>query len=139
APCEVRGAVSDRDPAPIVPDDRLPLDAGAILPWAKGDRRLIQDMLAGLQKTFGIDPAVPFAKLPKKQRDIVLYGAPGRKSLDSPASGLARDKAKRNKKAPADPFGADFEGAIPNLRRRFEEGSWTDQEALEPLRALQTC
>jgi excinuclease ABC subunit A len=33
----------------------------------------------------------------------------------------------------------DFEGVIPNLRRRFEEGSWTDQESLEPYRALRPC
>ena len=28
---------------------------------------------------------------------------------------------------------------MPNLRRRFENGTWTDQEALEPYRALQPC
>ena len=124
--CQGLGAVYDFDPARIVPDDSVSLEAGAILPWAKGDRRLIQEMLAGLQTTFGIDPATPFAKLSKKQRDIVLHGAPGRRPV-------------RGKKAPADPFGTDFEGAIPNLRRRFEDGSWTDQEALEPFRALQAC
>ena len=42
-------------------------------------------------------------------------------------------------RAAKDPFGADFEGAVPNLRRRFDEGTWTDQEALEPYRALQPC
>src|SRR5690606_19610654 len=36
-------------------------------------------------------------------------------------------------------FGADFDGIIPNLRRRFEEGAWDDQEALEPYRSLRTC
>ena len=30
-------------------------------------------------------------------------------------------------------------GCIPNLRRRFDEGTWTDQETLEPYRALQPC
>ena len=28
---------------------------------------------------------------------------------------------------------------IPSLRRRFEEGTWTDQETLEPYRALRPC
>ena len=28
---------------------------------------------------------------------------------------------------------------MPNLRRRYEEGSWVDQEALEPYRALRPC
>ncbi|HXH07790.1 MAG TPA: excinuclease ABC subunit UvrA, partial [Vicinamibacterales bacterium] len=38
-----------------------------------------------------------------------------------------------------DPFGADFEGIIPNLRRRYRDGSWAEQEALEPYRALRPC
>jgi excinuclease ABC subunit A len=127
--CQGLGAIYDFDPARIVPDDTLSLGAGAVGPWAKGDRASIEEMLRGLQQAFGIDPGVPFGKLPKKLRDIVLGGAPGRRS--SPAGARAR--------APKDPFGADFEGVIPNLRRRFDEGTWTDQEALEPYRALQPC
>jgi excinuclease ABC subunit A len=125
--CQGLGAVYDFDPARIVPDDRLSLAEGAIVPWSKGDRRSIDDMLAGLQQTFGIDPATPFGRMPKKLREVVLYGAPGRRA----SSGRAR--------AAKDPFGADFEGVVPNLRRRFDEGTWTDQEALEPYRALQPC
>jgi excinuclease ABC subunit A len=65
--------------------------------------------------------------LPKKHRDLVLYGAPGR------AHAAKRRGAKR------DAFGVDFEGVIPSLRRRFDTGSWSDQEALEPYRALLRC
>ncbi len=122
--CQGLGAVYDFDPARVVPDDRLSLNDGAVLPWAKGDKRLLTEMLEGLQRVFGIDPAVPFGKLSRKFRDIVLTGAPGK-----------RAKAVKAK----DVFGADFEGVIPNLRRRFEEGSWTDQELLEPYRALRPC
>jgi excinuclease ABC subunit A len=39
----------------------------------------------------------------------------------------------------ADPFGRDFEGVIPNLRRRFDEGSWVVQEELDIYRALREC
>ena len=120
--CQGLGAVFDFDPARVVPDDRLPLVDGAVAPWAKGDKRLLTEMLEGLQRAFGIDAAMPFGKLPKKSRDVVFMGAPG----------------KRGKTA-KDVFGADFEGVIPNLRRRFSEGSWTDQEALEPYRALRPC
>jgi excinuclease ABC subunit A len=127
--CQGLGSVYDFDPARIAPDDRLSLSAGAIVPWAKGDRGSIDEMLAGLQQSFGIDPAVPFGKLPKKLRDIVLYGAPGRRPPATNGKG----------KPPKEPFGTDFEGVIPNLRRRFDEGTWTDQEAMEPYRALQPC
>jgi excinuclease ABC subunit A len=120
--CQGLGAVYDFDPARVVPDDRLSLTDGAVLPWAKGDKRLLTEALEGLKRAFGIDPAVPFGKLARKFRDIVLTGAPGKRS-----------------KAGKDVFGTDFEGVIPNLRRRFEEGSWTDQELLEPYRALRPC
>ena len=35
--------------------------------------------------------------------------------------------------------GKAFEGVIPNLRRRYEEGSWAVQEDLEPFRRLREC
>ena len=142
AECQGLGSVYDFDPARIVPDDARTLAEGAVVPWAKGDKRLVAEMLDGLQRTFGIDPSVPFGKLPKRLRDIVLYGAGGRrtKTADRHADEEETDaKGRRTKRAAKDPFGADFEGAIPNLRRRYEEGSWSDQEALEPLRALQPC
>ncbi len=135
--CQGLGAVYDFDPARIVPDESRSLADGAIAPWAKGDKRLLGEMLDGLQRTFGIDPAVPFAKLSKKLHDIVLLGAPGRRGPGAAErkSGGSRGAAR----TPKDPFGVDFEGVIPNLRRRFEEGTWTDQEALEPYRALRPC
>jgi excinuclease ABC subunit A len=134
--CQGLGAVYDFDPARLVPDDRVSLGAGAVKPWAAGDAGLITEMLEGLQRTFGIDPQVPFGKLPKKQRDIVLFGAK-RQPAGTPNSDAPRRGRKRA--APKDPFGVDFEGVIPNLRRRFSEGSWTDQETFEPYRALRPC
>jgi excinuclease ABC subunit A len=133
--CQGLGAVYDFDPARLVPDDRKSLADGAVRPWAAGDPALVTEMLAGLSRTFGIDSAVPFHALPKKQRDIVLFGASPRRGTP-PASNGARTRKGR---APADPFGADFEGVIPNLRRRFDAAAWADQEALEPYRALQPC
>jgi excinuclease ABC subunit A len=126
--CQGLGAVYDVDPGRVIPDETLSLAGGAVRPWAGGDPALVGEMLAGLERAFAIDPQLPFSRLPKKQRDIVLHGAPGRKA-----------PAGKKSRAPRDPFGADFEGVIPNLRRRFEEGTWTDQEALEPYRALQPC
>ncbi|MEO7191211.1 MAG: excinuclease ABC subunit UvrA [Vicinamibacterales bacterium] len=127
--CQGLGAVYDFDPARVVSDPARALNDGAIAPWSGGDSRSIGDMLAGLARAFGIDPAVPFEKLPRKHRDIVLFGAPGRR-----ASATTR-KAGAGK----DPFGADFEGAVPSLRRRFDTAEWSEQELLEPYRALQRC
>jgi excinuclease ABC subunit A len=127
--CQGLGAVYDFDPTRLVPDESMSLKSGAIAPWAKGDRRLVREALDSLSRTFGIDLDVPFRRLSRKIRDLLFYGAP-RRAEDLARKGRGRDK---------DPFGAGFEGLIPNLRRRYDEGTWLEQENLEPYRALRPC
>ncbi len=128
--CQGLGAVYDFDPARLVPDESLSLQDGAIAPWAKGDRKLVREALGSLSRTFGIDLAIPFRRLSKKVRDVLFFGAPG---------GRRAEDKKAKKAAAKDPFGAGFEGLVPNLRRRYEEGTWLEQENLEPYRALRPC
>jgi excinuclease ABC subunit A len=130
--CQGLGAVYDFDPGRLVPDESLSLQDGAIAPWAKGDRKLVREALATLSRTFTIDLTLPFRRLSRKTRDLLFFGA-GSAARKAEAAG--RRKPPRDK----DPFGAGFEGLIPNLRRRYEEGTWLDQESLEPYRALRPC
>ena len=131
--CQGLGAVYDFDPARIVPDESLSLEAGALAPWAKGDKKLVKEALASLGKNFGIDLTVPFRRLPRKAREVLFFGAQAMKRTD----GEAPPKSRKSKNE--DPFGAGFEGIIPNLRRRYEAGTWIEQENLEPYRALRPC
>jgi len=136
--CQGLGAVYDFDPARVVPDESLSLEDGAIAPWAKGDRKLVREALGTLSRVFGIDLTVPFRRLPRKMRDVLFYGAQagaGRRAEETPAPAKAKTKKVRGE----DPFGAGFEGLIPNLRRRYESGTWLEQENLEPYRALRPC
>ncbi len=126
--CQGLGSVYDFDTVRVIPDPDSSLAAGAVEPWARGDVKLIGTALARLHEVHGIDPAVPVSKLTRKQRDVLLNGSP-----------TAPTMTGKRKKTPADPFGADFEGLLPNLRRRYTEGTWSDREALEPYRALATC
>jgi excinuclease ABC subunit A len=148
--CQGLGATYDVDPALVIPDDSKSLLDGAIAPWARGDRKLVREAIHTLAKTYGLDPDAPFAKLSKKHRDLVLFGpggaakpgkAPVRADRDDeedegdeefqmPKSRPSRDR---------DPFGKNFEGVLPNLRRRYAEGSWSVQEDLEPYRTLREC
>jgi excinuclease ABC subunit A len=157
--CQGLGATYDFDPRLIVPDESKSLAAGAIAPWARGDRKLVKDAIAALSKNFGIDPDVPFGKLPKKQRDVLLYGPGGaaRAARSAPApretdveDGDVEDYeeefqmprtrgGRRGAKEHDDPYGKGFEGLLPNLRRRYDEGSWAVQEDLEPYRTLREC
>jgi excinuclease ABC subunit A len=132
--CQGLGAVYDFDPARLIPDDGVSLEDGAIVPWAKGDKKLVREALTTLSRTFGIDLSVPFKRLPKKLRDILFFGAQGGARRADAEGG----KRKR-RRVVEDPFGAGFEGLIPNLRRRYEDGTWLEQESLEPYRALRPC
>jgi excinuclease ABC subunit A len=107
--CQGLGATVDFDPQRVVPDGGRSLSEGAIAPWARGDRRLVREALQGLSRDFGIDLTVPFSRLTRKHRETLLFGS-GR-----------------------------FEGVIPNLRRRYDEGSWSEQADLEPYRSLRPC
>jgi excinuclease ABC subunit A len=112
--CQGLGAMFDIDPQRVVPDESKSLADGAIAPWARGDRRLVKEALQALARDFGIDLTVPFGKLPRKHREVLLFGAgtPGR---------------------------ARFEGILPNLRRRHDEGNWAEQAELEAYRSLRPC
>jgi len=154
--CQGLGATYDFDPRLVVPDESKSLLGGAIAPWARGDRRLVREAILALARAYGIDPQAPFAKLSKKHRDLLLYGPGGSRRVrgsaeaeDAAPASIEGDEdeaeefelpiRRRTRESDLDPFGKDFEGVIPNLRRRYEEGSWVVQEDLEPYRTLREC
>ena len=136
--CQGLGVVEDFDPNRIVPDESLALIEGAIRPWTSGDRRLDKDAqyaLGKLSARFDIDLKLPFRKLARRLRDLLMFGAAAGNRRKGQSSGLEVSKKGRQ----VDRFGKDFEGVIPNLRRRYEEGSWSTQEALELYRSVRPC
>ena len=134
--CQGLGARYDFDARRIVPDESSSLLDGAIAPWAKGDAKLVREAVLALGKSLGFDVAAPFASLPRKTREQLLYGANG--SARRAGAGAGRPRRRKTGRA-ADPFGRDFEGIVPNLRRRFEDGTWAEQEDLEAYRSLRPC
>src|SRR5690349_18686401 len=152
--CQGLGATYDFEPRLVVPDETKSLLEGAIAPWAKGDRKLVKDAILRLAKASGLDPHVPFSKLSKKHRELVLFGIGAAKKVGkaTDAAPAAVDEIDdddgddefempraRRRDSGDDTFGRAFEGVIPNLRRRYEEGSWAVQEDLEPYRTLREC
>ena len=171
--CQGLGATYDFDPRLVVPDESKSLLGGAIAPWARGDRKLVREAILTLARIFGIDPDLPFAKLPKKHRELLLFGPGGgtpRGARGGTKEPMVRDAdadvdedaeadedftdiggrrplglrergslRARPRDAEVEPFGKDFEGIIPNLRRRYEAASWVAQEDLEPYRTLREC
>jgi excinuclease ABC subunit A len=102
--------VFEFDPDLIVPDESLSLENGAIEAWRKNGKRMnifYSRVLADFCRDFGIDYTAPFAEIPKKVRDVLMYGTDAKGDNGT---------------------GTSFEGVIPNLQRRFEntESEWVN-------------
>ena len=135
--CQGLGAVYDFDPARLVPDESLSLAGrrdravgeGRPEARARGARRRSS-------RTFGIDldAAVPPAAEEAARHPASSARRRGATRRDGRRRARRRRAAARRiRSAPAS------KGSIPNLRRRYEEGTWLEQENLEPYRALRPC
>jgi excinuclease ABC subunit A len=69
------------DPDLIVQDKTRSIREGAVEVWASGVTRgegWTADLVDTLSRAFGIDLDTPWEKLPKAQRDVVMYGSGGK-------------------------------------------------------------
>ena len=130
--CQGLGSVVDFDPDRIVPDGGRSLAEGAVHPWGPATGGPLRDALRALARHHDIDINAPFGKLPRKKRDLLLYGP------DRPGRAAAGARRPRRAAAP-DPFGRDFEGIVPNLRRRYAAGTWAQQDELDQYRSPRVC
>jgi excinuclease ABC subunit A len=108
--CDGLGVLQTFDPNRVAAAPELSLAAGAIRGW---DRRnpYYWNLLQSLSDHFGFDLDEPFEKLPKKIRDLILYGSGDERiSFRYPDErGRLQTRVHR------------FEGILPNLERRYRE------------------
>jgi len=101
--CDGLGTIMDIDPDLVIPDKTKSLRE-AIRPWRVGGMRIVlhyRRLLRKLGQEYGFDIDTAFNKIPKKIKDVILYGS------------------KRAE------WGVYFEGVVPNLLRRLKD---TDSE-----------
>ncbi|MFW5740794.1 MAG: excinuclease ABC subunit UvrA, partial [Myxococcota bacterium] len=111
--CNGLGRRMEMDPKLVIPDPSLSIRQGAIEPWASIMERAegwSYEIFAGVERTYGIDFDRPFEKLPKKHRDIILYGTDG-KRIDVTHTGRSGSGT----------WSVQFEGVLNTLMRRFSE------------------
>jgi excinuclease ABC subunit A len=113
--CNGLGTRVEIDAALVVPDESLTIDQGAIKPWGKeiSEKTSWSGLRTQILKQLRIPFDVPWRKLAKRQRELVLHGAGERKfkvSWKGKAGGTAQ-------------FVMDWEGVLPRLMRRFRESS----------------
>jgi excinuclease ABC subunit A len=106
--CHGLGTVFEFDPDLVVADETLSLENGAIEGWRKNGKRMniyYARILRTFCRDFGAVYNLPCKDIPKKIRDILMYGTDAKGDNGT---------------------GTFFEGVIPNLQRRFEntESEW---------------
>jgi excinuclease ABC subunit A len=111
--CNGLGSRVEIDPDLVVPDDSLTIDQGAIKSWGKeiSQKSSWSGLRTQILKQLAIPFDVPWRKLSRRQRELVLHGAGERQFK-------VRWEGKKGGKAT---FVMDWEGVLPRLMRRFKE------------------
>jgi len=92
----------------VVSDESLSLENGAVEAFRKNGKRMniyYSRILRTFARDFGASYTQPYKDIPKKVRDVLMYGTEAKGDLGT---------------------GCEFEGVIPNLQRRFDntESEW---------------
>ena len=128
--CDGLGARQFFDPDRVIHDDSLSLAAGAIAGWDRRNAFYFQ-MLNCLAEHYDFDIDKPLNRLPKKTREIILYGSGKEKIPFAYLRSHGRRPRKRNH---------TFEGVIPNMERRYRDSeSNTIREELARYLNTQAC
>ena len=109
--CDGLGARQFFDPERVVHDHSLSLAAGAIAGWDRRNAFYFQ-LLRCLADHYGFDIELPFRRLPKKVRQVILYGS-GKDKV--PFTYLRAHGRRPRRRAHT------FEGVLPNMERRYRD------------------
>lgn len=130
--CDGLGVKTEIDPRLVVPDHRLSLNQGALIPWAVKEggldvfrRQILSTLARELQ--FSLD--TPFGDLSDAARQILLYGTDNRFRF---ALSSKKGTQKWEWEAP-------FEGIIPHLSRRYRQASPRRRAILEKYMSRLPC
>ena len=117
--CEGIGVKLNVDPNLVVPNEKKTIADGAIEPWAKSSTLYYAQTLASLAKHYKFSLNERWSKLPKKIKDIILFGSDEDEIKFSYDDGYEKYSHKKT-----------FEGVINNLERRYLEtdSDWKREE-----------
>jgi len=127
--CDGLGSKLYFDPALVVPNEGLSLRAGAIAPWSRSSSPYYLQTLDAIARHYKVALNTPWEDLPKKIRDVILFGSGEEEIKFSYDDGLRRYDIKKA-----------FEGVISNMERRYKEtdSSWIREE-LERYQSESPC
>jgi excinuclease ABC subunit A len=99
----------------VVPDPTLSINEGALAPWPSTTLEYWYRVLDAVGEVHGFSLDIPWRKLPKRARDVVLAGS------DEEVYVRYKNRYGRQRA-----YYTTYEGVLPNLERRYEE---TDSDA----------
>ena len=117
--CSGLGSEQKIDAELVVPDTRVTLRKGAVAPWAKLTSPYYLQTLDALGKHYKFRLDTPWEELPKKARDVILFGSGEDAIRFSYDDGLRAYEVRK-----------PFEGVVKNLERRYieTESDWAREE-----------
>ena len=129
AECEGIGIKLNVDPNLVVPDEKKSVGDGAIEPWAKSTTLYYAQTLASIAKHYGFSLDEKWKKLPKKIKDVILFGSDEEEIKFTYDDGYEKYSHKKT-----------FEGVVNNLERRFlESDSEWKREAIAEYQSDSAC
>ena len=125
--CDGLGTVFEVDADLVVPDPELTVAQGAISPWASGHAKFFHRLLEAVGEERDIDLNTPWEDLPAKARKTLLHGTTKKVQVQF-----------KNRYGRTRSYQANFEGAIPYLRRRHGEADsdWAREQAESYMRQV---
>jgi len=127
--CEGIGIKLNVDPNLVIPDERKSIADGAIEPWSKSTTLYYAQTLASIAKHYSFSLNDKWKKLPKKIKDVILYGSDEEEIKFNYDDGYEKYSHKKT-----------FEGVINNLERRFlESDSEWKREAISEYQSDSAC
>ncbi|MBU1151317.1 excinuclease ABC subunit UvrA [Patescibacteria group bacterium] len=118
--CHGLGTKLEIDPDLIIPNKKLTLGQGAILPWSTTTSHLgwYNRILAGVAKAHKFSMDTPIAELSEEAMKIVLHGDQSRKYKVA-LGGTERPEEEGSSFTGS--YETNYEGVVPNLERRYLE------------------
>ena len=127
--CMGLGTSNELDESLIIPDRRLSINEGALLPWRSLSAQYHKALLRAVCDHSGIDLDTPIEKLPKGKLDVLLHGS------DETVRVRFRGRGGRLRV-----YDTRFRGIMHYLQQEYQEGdSESARDYLDAFTAVKPC
>jgi excinuclease ABC subunit A len=127
--CMGLGISNELDESLVIPDPRLSINQGALMPWRSLSSQYHKALLRAVCEHFGIDLDTPVEKLPKERLNVLLHGS------DESVRVRFRGRGGRLRV-----YDTRFRGIMHYLQQEYEEGeSESARGYLDAFTAVKPC